>query len=551
MMFGNELYGITGLAVVPIVVNAGAALLPAILAGITTFVALLFKPKELARTCKEKPLIPIMVVVLGLGIWGIVHLVSSGDSASGTARARGRGDVPAGTRANGIYVDWTKIALARIAAASRPASTKAIESPAAPEGQRDSAFVFRGGADRRGIQGQDIMDTPTLAWSFYPRWIDETGAEQEDTEAMILSSPAVWGNRVYGASCLMDPPDSFGVLFCVDAATGKQIWSMDKLDGTELKGFFSSPALTADGQYLLIGQGLHPDSNCRLICIKALTGEVHWTHQVELHIESSPAIDGDIVVVGAGAIEDPATHKPISHPGFVLAMRISDGTVLWQQDVADPESSPIIAEGVAYIGSGFHGQAVVALFTDSQAGQDQIKWKTPTPFPITGAVTLYDGKVIVGGGNGDFVFRDPNPKGVLLALDQDTGAILWQTDMADAVLGAVAAGKFLICPVASGEVVALDPKNGDIIWSAPVSGRAPVLGAPVVTDSHVYAVSQDGYLAKMDLDSGDVLEKVYLNAADRPGAQGLSISSPFVANQRLFVGSETGGLRCYVGGNIP
>ena len=82
MMFGNELYGITDLAVVPIVVNAGAALLPAILAGVTTFVALLFKPKELARTCKEKPLIPVMIVVLGLGIWGIVHFVSSGDSAS-------------------------------------------------------------------------------------------------------------------------------------------------------------------------------------------------------------------------------------------------------------------------------------------------------------------------------------------------------------------------------------------------------------------------------------------------------------------------------------
>lgn len=293
---------------------------------------------------------------------------------------------------------------------------------------------------------------------------------------------------------------------------------------------------------------MHPDSQCRLLCIKAQTGEVHWTHEVELHIESSPAIDGDIVVVGAGAIEDPATHKPISHPGFVLAMRISDGTVLWQEDVVDPESSPISAKGVAYIGSGFNGKAVVALNTDPQA-EPRVKWQTPTPYPITGAVTLYEGMVIVGGGNGDFVFRDPDPKGVLLALDQETGELLWQTDMADAVLGAVAAGKCLICPVASGEVVALDPKTGDILWSTAVSGRAPVLAAPVVTESHVYAVSQDGYLAKLDLDSGEILEKVYVNATDRPGAQGLTISSPFVSNQRLFVGSETGGLRCYIGGS--
>jgi outer membrane protein assembly factor BamB len=317
MMLGNDSLYATDLAVVPIVVNAGAALLPAILAGLTTFVALLFKPKELARTCKEKPVIPVLVVVLGLGIWGVIHWISSGDIQSSPSRARGRGEVSSGPSVNGIYVDWTKIAMARINAPKVSVSAKNIDALPEPTVQPEVPFVFRGGSDRRGIQGEDLKGTLQPAWSFYPRWVDETGAEQEDTEAMILSSPAVWGNRVYGASCLMDPPDSFGVLFCVDAVTGKQIWSLDKLEGTELKGFFSSPAVTADGQYLLIGQGLHPDSHCRLLCIKAQTGEVHWTHEVDLHIESSPAIDGDIVVVGVGAIEDPATHKPISHPGFV------------------------------------------------------------------------------------------------------------------------------------------------------------------------------------------------------------------------------------------
>ncbi|MCF7974934.1 MAG: PQQ-like beta-propeller repeat protein [Phycisphaerae bacterium] len=551
MMFGSDVYCTTDLAVVPIVVNAGAALLPAILAGITTFVALLFKPKELIRTCREKPFVPVLVVLLGLGIWGTIHLVSSGQGAPDTSRARSRGGATGGDSSNGIYVDWTRIALARIAASNGAVATKTIETLPVPAPQSDGPFVFRGGPQRRGILGQDLTGELELSWSFYPRWIDETGAEQEDTEAMILSSPAVWGNRVYGASCLLDPPDSFGVLFCVDATTGKQIWSLDKFEGQELKGFFSSPALTADGQYLLIGQGLHPDSQCRLICVKAQTGEVVWTHQVALHIESSPAIDGDMVVVGAGAIEDPATHKPISHPGFVVALRISDGTLLWQQDVVDPESSPIIAHGVAYIGSGFNGDAIVALHTDPEAGQNRIKWQTPAPYPITGAVTVHQDRVIVGGGNGDFVYRDPDPKGILLALDKETGKILWQTDMADAVLGAVAAGKVLICPVASGEVVALNPDNGDILWSASISGRAPVLAAPVVTESHVYAVSQDGYLAKLDLNSGAVLEKTYLNATDRPGAQGLSISSPLVAHGRLFVGSETGGLRCYVGRHTP
>jgi outer membrane protein assembly factor BamB len=68
-----------------------------------------------------------------------------------------------------------------------------------------------------------------------------------------------------------------------------------------------------------------------------------------------------------------------------------------------------------------------------------------------------------------------------------------------------------------------------------------------VTEQAVYAVSQDGYLARLDYATGDLEDKQYINATERPGEQGLCISSPLVVNGRLFVGSETGGLRCYQG----
>jgi hypothetical protein len=47
-----DLFPTPQFAVIPIVVNAGAALLPAILAAVTTFVALLFKPREMIRVCR-------------------------------------------------------------------------------------------------------------------------------------------------------------------------------------------------------------------------------------------------------------------------------------------------------------------------------------------------------------------------------------------------------------------------------------------------------------------------------------------------------------------
>ena len=51
---------IVDLAVVPVFVNTGAALLPALIAGLTGFVTILFKPRQLIRVCREKPLRPLM-----------------------------------------------------------------------------------------------------------------------------------------------------------------------------------------------------------------------------------------------------------------------------------------------------------------------------------------------------------------------------------------------------------------------------------------------------------------------------------------------------------
>jgi len=544
------------LAVIPIVVNAGAALLPAMIAGVTTFLALLLKPRELIRACRQRPAIAGGVLAGGLAVAALIYWRPAGDSATVGRRTRSGADAgaAAGTGAGlGLTVDWTQIALARLQAReSGAALASPAPMPATPAAAAEP-FVFRGGLTRTGAIGRPPAPPLRQAWRVYPRFKNDAGVEQVDTEAMILSSPAAHGDRIFGASCFLDPPKSFGTIFCVEAATGKQLWSVDRADGEEFKGFFSSPAVTADGRFLVIGQGLHPDANCRLVCVDAGTGRVHWTVKVPLHVESSPFIDGDVVYVGCGAIEDPATHRPISHPGFVLAVRISDGRELWRCDVADPESSPAVRDGVLYIGSGFNGNAVVALRTGTDAelqqrGEARLLWKTPTTHPITGAITLVGDLVVAGGGNGDFVFRDPHPAGAVLALDRRTGRVRWQTDLPDAVLGAVAAGASLICPVANGEVVALKPEDGTRLWSVRISGNAPVLAAPALAGQEIFAVSQDGYLARIGAERGEIRERHYLNAADRPGAQGLSISSPLVVNGRLYVGSETGGLISFIGG---
>jgi hypothetical protein len=74
-----------------------------------------------------------------------------------------------------------------------------------------------------------------------------------------------------------------------------------------------------------------------------------------------------------------------------------------------------------------------------------------------------------------------------------------------------------------------------------------VLAGPALAGKYVYAVSSEGYLAVLHARDGAVYERHYLNDRERPGELRLSVSSPTVAGGRLYVGSETGGLRCFTG----
>ncbi len=522
--------GLEAVAIVPIFVNVGAAILPAIVAGLSSAVALLFKPRELLRLFRRKPWVPVVMVL----VLGAVYPLWLGGTKLYVALASGPADRDAVSQ-----IDWADVAREII----RHQAGRGL-APFASVQSSGQAHIFRRNVERTGYDGGPV-----------PRDLREVWQYNEYPDEMVLSSPAVVGRRVFGATCLVDVGANYGAVFCLDAETGKTLWLVDEVAGEELKGFFSSPAVTADGRYLVIGQGLHYDTHCDLICLEAETGKLHWRIRTPLHIEGSPAVRGDLAVVGAGAVEGP-DMKPRGHPGYVFGVRISDGKELWRYDVADPESSPVIdAEGIAYIGSGFNGEAVVALRTEpdevlAARGEERLLWRTETPYPATGAVTLVKDLVIIGGGNGNYVYADPNPAGIVMALDRRTGEVRWERRLDDAVLGAVAAADgVLVCAVRDGHVVALGLDDGKPLWSNPptVSGRAPLLAAPAVAGPLIYAVSKDGYLALIRARDGTVVEKHYINNEGRPGEMGLTLSSPAVAGGRVFVGSETGGLRCYAG----
>ncbi len=553
--FAREL-GTPHFAVVPIIINTGAALFPTIMAFLANIAAVAFNPRALSQFLRTRwrlvsAVTASLAVVFFVGVPLLRPAPLSRNGAKGaTAPAQidwakvatdliaqeklhRTGDAPvlmAAASAPGEVVAAPPSDASPASPASTPTNTALVNTPvaAAPNSPQASSG---GGASPAGL---------TPLWSFQPE------------DGLFLGSPAIVGKRIYVSANQTDLGGYTGLLASLDYDTGKPIWQVTEMNGSPLPPFFSSPAVTADGKYLVIGQGLHQDRNSSLLCFETATGKLHWAVKTTLHIESSPVIQGDMAVVGAGAIEG-NDGKAVGDPGFVFAVRISDGKQLWKQAVNDPESSPAIdSGGIVYIGSGFNGQAVVALRsgTDEELAAQKLSrivWRTPLAYPITAPVTLAGELVIVGGGNGDMVHSDKNPQGLVVALNRKTGQIVWQTKFEDSVLGRIAVrDNMMICPLRTGEVAALAVADGHLLWRSRVSGTAPLLVGGALTKDRAYVVSNDGYLAAFATATGKLLEKVYLNDQKKAGT-GLSLSSPQVSGNRIIVGSETGGLRALVG----
>jgi outer membrane protein assembly factor BamB len=96
------------------------------------------------------------------------------------------------------------------------------------------------------------------------------------------SSPAVADGRVYIGSydwCVFPPPyDVWGVLTCLDAEKGYQLWNY-----TTKQLILSSPAI-ADGNVYVGSFDNHT------YCFDAITGRLIWNYTTDGVVRSSPAI---------------------------------------------------------------------------------------------------------------------------------------------------------------------------------------------------------------------------------------------------------------------
>lgn len=390
-------------------------------------------------------------------------------------------------------------------------SQLAASGPTAGGATQGSAdwSMFRGNLARTGANAAGAGPRGGgVAWTF------------KDPQARVAdfsSSPAVVGGRVYVGCAQASVFDATGMVYCVDAATGKQVWRFQ----TE-KQVFSSPAVVGGKVY--VGEGLHVDTGCKLYCLDAATGRKLWATVTKSHTESSPAVVGGRVYFGAGG-------------DGVYCLDASTGKPVWHSTGTHVDISPAVSGGKVFLGSGYLKLQAMAL--DAATGKPL--WTTPCDMPVWGDPTVSGKYVYYGIGNGDFVKSNPVPKGAVWCLEAATGKQVWRRDLPDAVVTAILqVGPRVVAGCRDGKVYALDAANGTPVWDAACG--SPVVSSPAFDGKRLYAAGSTGRLFCLEAATGQPAWNVDLAPHSAPGVS--VFSSPALSGGRLYLGTSKEELIC-------
>ena len=214
----------------------------------------------------------------------------------------------------------------------------------------------------------------------------------------------------------------------------------------------------------------------------------------------------------------------------VTAYETGTGKRLWRIIVVPEEAEEdAFGGGMAYDGGRVYVTtgAAEALALDAQTGD--IIWRQSVTAPVRSGPTVSASRV--------FAVSVDNQ---LHALDARDGAKLWSNagiaEVAALLGGSSPAveGSIVVAPYTSGELVALRIDNGRQNWTDTltavrradaVSALADIRGLPVIDRGRVYAISNSGRMAAIDIRSGSRIWDIAVP----------SVQTPWIAGEFVFV----------------
>lgn len=344
---------------------------------------------------------------------------------------------------------------------------------------------------------------PTLA--VRKAWSTDVGKGLDKAGRQIR--PAYSNGYIYTA-------DYKGRLLAVDAGSGKTRWELK----TDLP-FSGGPGISGD--LLLMGT-----ENGEVFAFDADTGTQRWSANVTSEVLAAPGMMDGVVVVRC-------------IDGRVFGLDTDTGQRVWVYDHSVPlltlrGNAPVLLRaGVAFVG--YDGGQVVAL----RVADGTLMWEQ-TLVTTEGRTELerlsdIDGQMV-------FIASDllvSSYKNRLASLAADSGRLLWFKDVPSST-GVTVDRTNLALSDRDGNVWLLDRRNGAESWKIANLLRRG-LTRPVFYGRFLVVGDEDGYLHWIDMDTGSFV------ARERAGRKGFA-GPPLVVGNRLYVMTKKGKLIAFDAG---
>jgi outer membrane protein assembly factor BamB len=346
-------------------------------------------------------------------------------------------------------------------------------------------------------QRSDEPDKKPLVETAFPlniksKWEADTGKGTCRRDVKLLLAP--YGKNLYTV-------DNKGHIAVVDQQTGVIQWEQD------IKARVSAGPAVAEGK-LVVGT-----SDGKVIAVDVANGKVAWRSSATSEILATPRISDDLVFIhtmdgGLSALSladgrqiwrfthnlPPLMLRRSSTPvvagdaviagfanGKLLAMRKSDGTVLWAQDIARPKGTTDL-------------QRMIDISAD----------------PVV---------------QGDKVYA-ASYQGNIAALTVSNGHLIWERAV-PSYAGFVLDRNMIYVSETNGDIVALDVQNGATFWlQTDLQGRR--LSKPAIMDKYLVIADEDGYIHWIDKNSGKLAGRFKMNS------RGVE-ATPIVNNNIVYI----------------
>jgi len=261
------------------------------------------------------------------------------------------------------------------------------------------------------------------------------------TEGFGDSPPGASGTPSAGATGPSPAPSGDGFdshAMAIDLDTRQPAW-----DAVAQLKEVSRTGVTVDGDTAFLG-----DNAGNIHALAVRTGEVRWTADAGGFLTTSLAVSDGVVIA---AVQGDRSTRP-----HLVAFDGSDGSTLWNDEVGGGAifaSSPAIGGGQVVLG--FSDQTVRAY--DPSDGSERWSTRLNAPMFFTGAPAITPEAVVA-----------IDTLGQVYRLDPADGHRVWDFAVNESVTRtpAVVAGPYVLVATSMGRLVAIDLDSGLLVWQS-------------------------------------------------------------------------------------